>query len=429
MSVVAPRRVAMLSVHTSPLEQPGTGDAGGMNVYVNETARRLAARGTEVEIFTRATSSDLPPTVKAADGVLVRHVVAGPFSGLAKQDLPAQLCAFSAGLVRAEAWHDEGWYDLVHSHYWLSGHVGLTVAARWGVPLVHTMHTMAKVKNAALADGDAPEPMTRVVGEQNVVDGADRLVANTLAEARELHELYGASPEQLVVAQPGVDLEVFRPGSRSRARAHVGLPQDALVALFVGRLQPLKGPDVIVRAVGELLARRPDLRGRLVVAVVGGPSGTGLERPDQLRELSEALGVAASVKFVPPTSRERLAQWYRAADVLVMPSHNESFGLVALEAQACGTPVIAAAVGGLRTAVEDGATGLLVDGHDPLVWARALEAMLEAPQARERMSAAAVRHAAGYSWDVTVDALLETYAEAAAVSAYARRTGVPALAG
>src|SRR4051794_3761496 len=251
----------MLSVHTSPLDQPGTGDAGGMNVYVTETARRLAARGTEVEIFTRATSSGLPPTVELSDGVLVRHVVAGPFSGLAKEDLPAQLCAFSAGLVRAEAWHDEGWYDLVHSHYWLSGHVGLAVAARWGVPLVHTMHTMAKVKNAALALGDVPEPMIRVVGEQNVVDGADRLVANTLAEARELRDLYDASPEQLVVAPPGVDLDVFTPGSRSHARRAVGVPQGSLLALFVGRLQPLKGPDVVVRAVGELLARRPDLAG------------------------------------------------------------------------------------------------------------------------------------------------------------------------
>ncbi len=429
MSVAAPRRVAMLSVHTSPLDQPGTADAGGMNVYIRETAARLARRGTAVEIFTRATSGRLPSTVELAPGVLVRHVVAGPFSGLAKQDLPAQLCAFSAGLVRAEASHDEGWYDLVHSHYWLSGQVGLNAAARWGVPLVHSMHTMAKVKNAALAEGDTPEPMTRVVGEQGVVDGADRLIANTDDEARELFDLYGASAEQLLVAPPGVDLDVFRPGSPAAARAVVGLPDDALMALFVGRLQPLKGPDVAIRAIGDLLARRPDLVNRLVVGIVGGPSGTGLDRPEDLHRLASHLGVGRNVRFVPPTSRHELAAWYQAADVVLMPSHNESFGLVALEAQACGTPVVAASVGGLRTAVRDGVTGLLVDGHDPKDWSRVTEALLEAPRARSRMGAAAVRHARRYSWEATVDGLLDAYSEASVLSARARRAGVPALVG
>ena len=191
-----PRRVAMLSVHTSPLDQPGTGDAGGMNVYVVELARRLAMLGIEVEVFTRATDSDQPPTVELAPGVLVRHLTAGPFEELPKQDLPAQLCALTSGVLRAEAAREPGWYDLVHSHYWLSGQVGWLAKERWGVPLVHAMHTMAKVKNASLAFGDSPEPALRVIGETQVVEQADRLVANTDDEAEALVDLYGADPEQ-----------------------------------------------------------------------------------------------------------------------------------------------------------------------------------------------------------------------------------------
>ena len=208
-----PRRIAMVSVHTSPLDQPGTGDAGGMNVYVVELSRRLAALGVEVDVITRATSSDLPPTVELAPGVTVRHVTAGPFEGLAKEDLPAQLCAFTAGVMRIEAVREPGWYDLVHSHYWLSGQVAWLAAERWDVPLVHTMHTTAKVKNLTLADGDTPEPVAREIGEAQVVAAADRLVANTDEEAKSLVELYDADPANVVTVPPGVDLDLFRPGS------------------------------------------------------------------------------------------------------------------------------------------------------------------------------------------------------------------------
>jgi D-inositol-3-phosphate glycosyltransferase len=248
----------MLSVHTSPLEQAGTGDAGGMNVYVAETARRLAERGTQVEIFTRATSRSSGCTVELAPGVLVRHIVAGPFGGMSKQDLPGQLCGFAAGVLRAEARQDAGWYDLVHSHYWLSGQVGLLTADRWHVPLVHSMHTTAKVKNLTLADGDAPEPKGRVAGEEQVVLAADRLVANTDAEARQLVDLYAADPGRVAVVQPGVDLGVFTPRlrcGRLGARRRLGLPVDGEILLFVGRIQPLKAPDVLVRAAAEMLWR------------------------------------------------------------------------------------------------------------------------------------------------------------------------------
>jgi D-inositol-3-phosphate glycosyltransferase len=405
------RRVATLSVHTSPLDQPGAGDAGGMNVYIVEVSRRLAARGIAVDVFTRATSSDLPPVVEMSPGVLVRHVTAGPFEGLGKEELPAQLCAFTAAVLREEAQHEPGHYDVVHSHYWLSGQVGWLARDRWSVPLIHSAHTLAKVKNAALAAGDRPEPRARVIGEEQVVAEADRLIANTEDEARQLVEHYGADPRRTLVVPPGVDLDRFRPGDRAAARRALGLPADAVVLLFVGRIQPLKAPDLLLATAARMLADDPALRDRLHVQVVGAPSGSGLDAPRQLQEMADRLGIADLVHFLPPQPPDRLAEHYRAADVAVVPSHNESFGLVALEAQACGTPVVAAAVGGLRTAVRDGNSGVLVAGRDPADYAAAVRAVLAR---RELLSAGARRHAAAFSWDRTADSLVEAYTSAAA---------------
>ncbi|MEU4802303.1 D-inositol-3-phosphate glycosyltransferase [Actinosynnema sp. NPDC023587] len=406
------KRVAVLSVHTSPLEQPGTGDAGGMNVYIVQTATRMARRGIEVEIFTRATSSELPPVAELAPGVKVRHVVAGPFEGLGKEELPGQLCAFTAGVLRAEARHEPGHYDVVHSHYWLSGQVGWLARERWGVPLVHTAHTLAKVKNAYLATSDTPEPRMRVIGEEQVVAEADALVANTDVEARELVELYAADPAKVQVVPPGVDLDLFAPGDRGAARSALGLRPDDVVLTFVGRIQPLKAPDVLLHAAAEVLRRSPGLRDRLVVQVVGGPSGTGVKTPEELKRLAGELGITDVVRFLPPQGGADLARVYRAADVVAVPSHNESFGLVALEAQACGTPVVAAAVGGLPVAVRDGVSGALVDGHDPVAWARALESVALHPARREELAANAVGHARRFSWDRTTDSLLAGYGRA-----------------
>ena len=421
-----PRRVATVSVHTSPLDQPGAGDAGGMNVYIVEASRRLAARGVEVDIFTRATSSDLPSVVEMSPGVTVRHVSAGPFEELGKEELPGQLCAFTAAVLREEAQHEPGYYDVVHSHYWLSGQVGWLARDRWSVPLVHTAHTLAKVKNEALADGDRPEPRARVIGEQQVVAEADRLIANTTEEARQLVRLYGADPGRTLVVPPGVDLDRFSPGSRAGARRALGVPADAVVLLFVGRIQPLKAPDVLLRAAAEMLADEPALRSRLRVHVVGALSGSGLEAPQQLQELASRLGIADVVHFFRPQPPERLAGHYRAADVTVVPSHNESFGLVALEAQACGTPVVAAAVGGLRTAVRDGVSGVLVDGHEPRDYASAVRTVLAR---RELLAVGARRHAGQFSWDRTADALVEAYARAAEEMASAPTALRPRLVG
>ena len=413
-----PRRVATLSLHTSPLDQPGTGDAGGMNVYVVETSKRLAALGIEVDVFTRATSSDLPLAVELSPGVTVRHIVAGPFEGLGKEDLPAQLCAFTSGVLRAEALHEPGWYDVIHSHYWLSGQVGWLAKERWGVPLVHSAHTLAKVKNALLAAGDRPEPLARIIGEEQVVAAADRLVAGTEAEVDDLVRRYGADPATVVTVPPGVDLDHFRPepGGAGAARAQLGIASNAVVLLFVGRIQPLKAPDVLLRAAARLLADDPGLRRRLVVVIAGGPSGTGLAQPEGLQRLAVELGIAEVVRFEPPASRDRLADLYRAASVVVVPSYNESFGLVAIEAQACGTPVVAAAVGGLRTSVCDGASGLLVAGHDPADYAAAIRRLLDESGLSRRLAAGAVQHAGQFGWSETTAQLLATYRDAIAAT-------------
>lgn len=410
------RRVAMLSLHTSPLEQPGTGDAGGMNVYVSELAKRLTELGVEVEVFTRATSSERPQVERADAGFLVRNVVAGPLEPLPKAELPTQLCAFTAAVLRAEAAREPGWYDLVHSHYWLSGQVGWLAKERWGVPLVHSMHTMAKVKNAALAEGDCPEPSARAIGEAQVVEAADRLVANTVAEARDLIDLYQASPDDVAVVPPGVDLARYRPGPAAEAKRRLGLPIDRDVLLFVGRIQPLKAPDVLIRALAAAVEREPSLRSRLLAVVVGGPSGSAATSPDYLRDLATRLGVRDLVRFEPPANGERLADFYRAAAVTVVPSYSESFGLVALESQACGTPVVAARVGGLTTAVADGVSGVLVDGHQPQSYADVLTNLVVDQAFREKLSTAAVEHAARFGWDRTVDGVLGVYADAIAVA-------------
>jgi D-inositol-3-phosphate glycosyltransferase len=407
----SPRRIATISLHTSPLDQPGTGDAGGLNVYVVEVSKRLAERGVEVEIFTRAVCRDTPPTVELVPGVLVRNVVAGPFEELDKNALPGQICEFTFEVLRTEAAFAPGRYDLLHAHYWLSGQVAAVAAERWGVPLVQSMHTLGKVKNLALATGDCAEPAARIRGEGEVVAAADRLVANTAEEARQLIELYGADPWRVETVSPGVDLSVFCPSPLPAAalRLRLGLPADAVVLAFAGRIQPLKGPDIVLRAAASLLRSAPWLADRLVVVIVGGPSGSEVGAPGRLAGLAEGLGIADCVRLEPPCPQRELADWYRAADVVLVPSHSESFGLVALEAQACGTPVVAAAVGGLRTAVRDGYSGILVDGHDPVAWARVLARLVASPSRLAKLARGAREHAAAFNWPATAERLLGVY--------------------
>jgi D-inositol-3-phosphate glycosyltransferase len=286
----------------------------------------------------------------------------------------------------------------------------MPAAKELGIPLVHTMHTMARVKNLNLAEGETPEPMIRVQGETQVVAAAQALVANTDAEAASLVSLYDACPDIVHVVSPGVDLYTFTPGQgRNAARSVVGLPQDSLVVSFVGRIQPHKGPEVLIRATSELVKHSPLLRQKLIVNIIGGASGANSEEVDRLEELATWLTIDDVVRFAPPIPRADLAQWYRAADLVVVPSYSESFGLVALESQACGTPVVATAVGGLRTAVADGISGVLVDGHDPKAWSSVIARLLQEPQRRVLLSMGAIEHASHFGWDATARGTLDIY--------------------
>jgi D-inositol-3-phosphate glycosyltransferase len=399
-------RIATLMVHTSPLDQPGIGDAGGMNIYVLESAQRMAAMGVSVDIFTRRTDSSQPDIVEISPGVRVRHFECGHGS-LTKEQLPAHIHGLSKEFLRILKTEN---YDVIHSHYWISGKVAMPAAKELGIPLVHTMHTMARVKNLNLAEGETPEPMIRVQGETQVVAAANALIANTDAEGASLVSLYDACPDTVHVVSPGVDLYTFTAGeSRSAARIETGMPEDALVVSFVGRIQPHKGPEVLIRATSELVKHSPLLRHKLIVNVVGGASGANTEEVDRLKELSSWLGIDDVVRFSPPVPRKDLPQWYRAADLVIVPSYSESFGLVALEAQACGTPVVATAVGGLRTAVADGISGVLVDGHDPKAWSSVISRLLQEPQRRILLSMGAIEHASHFGWDVTARGTLDIY--------------------
>jgi D-inositol-3-phosphate glycosyltransferase len=399
-------RIATLMVHTSPLDQPGIGDAGGMNIYVLESAQRMAAMGVSVDIFTRRTDAAQPDIVEISPGVRVRHFECG-HGTLTKEQLPAHINGLSKEFLRILKTEN---YDVIHSHYWISGKVAMPAAKELGIPLVHTMHTMARVKNLNLAEGETPEPMIRVQGETQVVAAANALIANTDAEGASLVSLYDACPDTVHVVSPGVDLYTFTAGeSRSAARIETGMPEDALVVSFVGRIQPHKGPEVLIRATSELVKHSPLLRHKLIVNIVGGASGANTEEVDRLKELSSWLGIDDVVRFSPPVPRKDLPQWYRAADLVIVPSYSESFGLVALEAQACGTPVVATAVGGLRTAVADGISGVLVDGHDPKAWSSVISRLLQEPQRRILLSMGAIEHASHFGWDVTARGTLDIY--------------------
>ena len=409
MSVAAPR-VAVLSVHTSPTDQPGTGDSGGMNVYIRAVAERLADRGVEVDVFTRWRCGDEPEVREITPGTRMINVKAGPCTPVPKADLPRFLPEFLGGVLRRA--HEDGrGYDIVHSHYWLSGWIGRAAKESWQIPLVASFHTLGKVKNYSLARGERPEPAARLAGEERVIADADRILAPTPSEAAQLVGLYRADPLHIRIVPPGVDHTLFFPRDRAAACERLHLTGVRLV-LFVGRLQAHKGPDVAVRALAEALARDPDGTRDVILAVVGGPSGSGHgEEVGRLMELASALGVAERVMLFPPQPQARLADFYAAAEVVLVPSRSESFGLVALEAQACGTPVVASAVGGLRYVVQDGVGGFLVDGHDPGDHADRLLQVLADPAAAARMGRAGARLALRFTWDATATEVLDVYRE------------------
>lgn len=400
----------MLSVHTSPLDQPGTGDSGGMNVYVRAVVERLASREVAVDVFTRCRGGIDHEVKTLGAGIRVVSVKAGPCGVLPKAELPRYLPEFLGGVLRVA--HEDGrGYDIVHSHYWLSGWVGRAVSSSLRAPLVASFHTLGKVKNYSLARGEGPESAVRVGAEQAVIDEADRVLAPTPTEAAQLVGLYGADPGEIRLVPPGVDHLLFAPGDRAAARARLHL-SGLRLALYVGRLQPHKGPDVAIRTLAEAVASDPGVAAELVLAIVGGPSGPekGAEVA-RLLELAAALGVSERVMLFPPQPQSKLVDFYTAADVVLVPSRSESFGLVALEAQACGTPVIAAAVGGLPYVVVDGQSGFLVDGHDPADHADRLLQVLREPRLQSSLGEQGARQALRFTWEATTDEMVSVYDE------------------
>ncbi len=397
-------RLAVLSLHTSPLAQAGTGDGGGMNVYVRQLSAALARSGAECDVFTRAWSPSLDATVSIEPGLRLHHVPAGPLSPLPKEDLLAVVEEFTEGVLGlltegTGPFTGEG-ADAVLANYWLSGVSGHAIKHELDIPLLSAFHTLAKVKASAIDEGERTE--LRAKAEQEVVSCSDAILASCSVEGHQLVELYGADPSRIAVVSPGVDGAFFGPGHRPQARRAVGLPEKGAMVLFVGRIQPLKAADVAVRCLHQLDSH-PDA----FLVVVGGPSGEqGRAELARIHVLVEQLGLSDRVYFVPPTPHELLSTYYRAANVCVVPSRSESFGLVALEAAACGVPVVASDVGGLSTLVEHGRTGFLVHSDDVCEYATRIDEVIRDLSLASAMRDAAVAKALDYSWPATASRVL-----------------------
>ena len=397
--VASVRTLAVLSLHSSPLVQPGVGDSGGMNVYVRELVASLAQAGVACQVYVRRWHEDLPDEVEVEPGFRVVHVPAGALD-LKKEELEGVVPAFTDGvighLLRNPA-------DAVHVNYWLSGVAGHRIKHELDLPLVSTFHTLARVK----AETGDLEPQHRIDAEAEVIGCSDAITASSEAEAEQLRRLYGAEPGRVEIVPPGVDHAFFSPGSRTGARRALRLGSHP-VLLFVGRAQPLKGLDVAIGALAEIARAQPDA----ILLAVGGPSGPGGEAElVRCRDLAERLGVANRVRWIDPQPHHLLSSFYRAADVVLVPSRSESFGLVALEAAACGTPVVAAGVGGLTSIVQPGRTGELIDSRDPHEFAAAALAILDDGDRAAAMSVIAAHYARGYTWSTTAARLRRLYSD------------------
>jgi D-inositol-3-phosphate glycosyltransferase len=419
------RRLAVLSLHTSPLAQPGTGDGGGMNVYVRELSSSLARGGVVCDVYTRRVEGDEPESVFVEPGFAVHHISAGPAAPVPKERLHEHVEEFTEGVIE----HLEGkgagarWPGMrslgpveaapsaVHANYWLSGLAGHAIKHRLDLPLVSTFHTLDRVKaTASPEEVEAFAGARRAEAEATIIECSDALLASCDVEAEQLVELYGAAPERIEVVPPGVDHAFFSPGDRRAARRAIGLDDlSGPLLLFVGRIQPLKGADVAVRSLASLRSGGID-DARLVI--VGGPSGPhGDDELAALRRLTQALGLERAVLFLPAQPHELLSSYYRAADCCLVPSRSESFGLVALEASACGIPVVASAVGGLTTLVEEGRTGYLVESGDVEGFAKRVAEIVSDPIMQADLGAGGAARARDYTWATAASRLGGVYQE------------------
>jgi len=395
-------RVAFLSLHSCPLQRPGHGDAGGMNVYLRDLGTAMAESGIEVVAFTRRSDEPTPDVVEVVPGYRVVHITAGPPIPMPIRDLYGLVGDFADSTL---AWIDQSGeaFDVIHSHYWLSGWAGVLLKEKLNLALANSFHTLGRVKDLTRRADERTSEVIRTITEEEVIARSDCVVASTPFEFEDLVEHYSADPARLCTSPPGIRHDVFHPGDQEAARMWTGLDRGPVI-LFAGRIQPLKGVDIAIEALAMMQTRHA----RLVV--IGGPSGSdGKAEMQRLTDLACDLGVAGRITFIPPLPREQLVAFYQAADVVIMPSRSETFGLVAAEAQSCGTPVVAANVGGLRFIIEDGKSGLLVDGHNPADYATALDRVLTDRDLATRLSAGALEHAERFSWETTVSRLLELY--------------------
>jgi len=398
-------RVAMLSVHTCPLAALGGKETGGMNVYVREVSRELGRMGVFVDVFTRSQNPTIPRVVSLGEGARVIHLAAGDEAPMAREAIHEHLDEFVEGV---EAWRIAGSidYDLIHAHYWLSGVAALTLKARWSVPVLQMFHTLGRLKNRVARSADELEPAIRLDEETRIVSGADRIVAANVVERAELLRDYAAPDSRVAIIPCGVDTDLFVPGDRGQARRRLGL-DDRPLLLWVGRLAPIKGLDTLLDAIAQL----PTTDGRVRLLVVGGDADEPTNGHEaSLRRRIERLGLEDSVQFVGPQPQSVLPLYYAASDVTVLPSYYESFGMVALEAMACGSPVIASRVGGLVTTVRDGVTGFLVPDSDVRALAERIGSLLADPDLRWRIGREGVRWAAQHRWPCVAEAVCREYA-------------------
>jgi D-inositol-3-phosphate glycosyltransferase len=406
----------MLSYHTCPLATLGGKDTGGMNVYVHELTRYLGAKGVHVDVFTRSQDEHVPHILHDLGyGNRIVHIPAGPEVPLPKKELASYLPEFVEGIIEF-ADHKSIQYDLIHSHYWMSGIAGIELREIWNVPMIQMFHTLGLMKNRVAQSAEEMEGEYRIQGERKVMAAADRIISATLAESSQLQFLYQIDASKVTVIPPGVDLSRFYPIPNDEAKDYLGIPPQDRMVLYVGRIEPLKGLDILIEAMGRYCQTRGTEQSRLHLSIIGGDPDTGSEKMSaemaRLKTMRKHYGLKDLVTFLGKRDQHTLPYYYSAAEAVVVPSHYESFGMVALEAMACGTPVVASQVGGLAFLVQDGVTGYTVPVGDPQALCAHLQSLLNNRELRQKMGEQAVATAREYAWDKIAVQMIHLYQDA-----------------